>query len=177
MLWLTRFWNGNSESLAAIEETDLRERPPCLPAKPCGLLLGLCMVGTLPSPPHCLPGLWELAWCLLFVSLFVQTDPTFFTQPLPGLLVRELREKHCLGFRALHEEPCRMVGAPSSSPRTCFRQPLLEVLPGMALTLLPPWAFGLHVSRRLLPAFGLTLHLIPSHIPMASDLFVGEKAG
>lgn len=76
-----------------------------------------------------------------------------------------------------------MVGAPGSSPRTCFRQPLLEVLPGMALTLchqyslLPPWAFGLHVSRRLLPAFGLTLHLIPSHIPMASDLFVGEKAG
>jgi len=32
-----------------------------------------------------------------------------------------------------------------------------------------------HVSRRLLPAFGLTLHLTPWHIPTASDLLWGES--
>ena len=34
---------------------------------------------------------------------FAQALPGFFTRPIPGLLVRELRENHCLGFGALED--------------------------------------------------------------------------
>lgn len=64
--------------------------------------------------------------------LFIQTVTGFFTQPLPGLQVRELRKNHCLGFRASPQRALQdgramagwnqtREGPGASSPGTCLR--------------------------------------------------------
>lgn len=103
-----------------------------------------------PAQPSALPRRSAGVSLVPALSLFfVQTVPRFFTPPLPGLQVRELRENHCSGFRAspqgappdggamagVNQTRDRPWGLPSSSPGTCLRQLWLEGLPGTALTL------------------------------------------
>lgn len=76
--------------VAALEETDLLERPQYHPPKPRGppwTPLSF-MVGTLPTlrTTTRFLGVGSVAAAGL---LFVQTVPGLFTQPLPGLQVRE----------------------------------------------------------------------------------------
>lgn len=104
---LTQVMEWKLRPVAALEETDLLERPQCLPPKPRGppwTPLSL-MVGTLPtlSTATRSSGVGSVAAAGL---LFVQTVPRLFTQPLPGLR----SESHCLGIKASSQAACRMVG-------------------------------------------------------------------
>lgn len=101
--------------------------------------------------------------------LFVQTALGFFTQPLPGLQVIELREPP-FGVQGL---PTRSPAGwwshgwlePKEGPGACLGQLLLKS-PGRdpysaTLLLAGTGLLDAPVSRCLSSAFGLTLHLTP----------------
>lgn len=119
-----RSWNGNCEARGCSG----RNRSPRSPSKtmwpaPWTLLLSH---GTPPSPPHHCPHLQESVAALSL--LFVQTAPGFFAQPLPGLQARELRQNHCLGFRASPQGDLQDGGA----------------IVGLNQTREAPWSFQAH---------------------------------
>lgn len=94
--------------VAALEETDLLERPVS-PSKTTWPFLGLqsFMAGTLPalSTTTRASGGGSVAAAGF---LFVQTVPGFFTPPIPGL---QVRENHCLGFKASSQGALQDGGA------------------------------------------------------------------
>lgn len=92
--------------VAALEETDLLERPVS-PSKTTWPLLGLQSLMAVPalSTTTRASGGGSVAAAGF---LFVQTVPGFCTPPLPGL---QVRENHCLGFKASSQGALQDGGA------------------------------------------------------------------
>lgn len=129
----------------ALEDTSRLGRSQCLPAVAPWTLL-LPSVGTLPtfSATHRSAGVGLVAALSL---LFAQALPGFFTQPVPGLLVRE---NHCLVFGALQDGGLNQTkGRPQGLQAhqlglASGRRSQWASWCGLALCL-QCWAFRLHV--------------------------------
>lgn len=164
--------------MVALEEASPGKAPvsPSTTVRPAPWTLLLCH-GRDPVWPSALPprsaGVGSVPALSLF---FVQTVPKFFTPPLPGLQVRELRGNRCSGCRASPQGTPQDGGAVAGVNQTRERAWGLQAShlgpasgshgwraswarPSPSATSAPcwhHWAFGLRVSRRLPPAFGLT---------------------
>ena len=151
------------------------------PSKTLRLLLGLCrclLIGTLPpsAPPPRSAGVGSVAAVSL---LFAQTVPGFFTQLLPGLQVRELRENQCLGFGALQDGgPVAGLNPTRERPRGLHTHPWGPALGSCSWWASRVWPLpsassaGLSDSmfQMFTPAFGLTLHLTPDPVAHSHGL-------
>lgn len=178
--------------VAALEETDLLEKPVC-PSKtmrpvPWTLLF---MAGTLPQPQHHNPGLQESAQWLLLVSFLSkqswvlhstlyrtsgQREPLFGVQGLPTRSLARMVEPQLArtnkgrtwGLITWDLPQAAAVGEPPGrGPYSATR--LLE---GTGL-------LDTHVSIGLFPAFGWTLHLTPDLVANSHGLLslCQERAG